>query len=297
MAQKRQKNSHGIEVEFDPESQPYFSSFAADVREDDMWIAEYTSPGAFQASSIVYSSAKSFAGPGVPSVVPNHAGFDVEKGEKYSVFRVPNGFAEKNVPTDKITDLAWDGNYLRLKDSDSIYRIDRDTGALSDKVDVQPFQTTGFTWDGNYYWTASNFSNSVYQIDASTGSGVNDFSTGVESRGLTWTGEYLYIASSGTSYRFQPDGTQKGSFSINSNQVEGASYDGKYLYFAYPAGNEVRVYDESGNFNRSFKKGSNPVGLAWTGSSLWQGDRGNNVVYKVVNSKTSNISYRSSELV
>lgn len=127
-----------------------------------------------------------------------------------------------------INDITWDGNYLWMASSQPyrIYKIDPVTGneVLSLDGPIPPgykgeipdyygenltsLNISGLTWDGEYLWVGEMNTETIMQIDPTTGDIHKYFNVGSTIGtpcGLTWWDGSLWItAFSSYIYRFQP---------------------------------------------------------------------------------------------
>ena len=98
--------------------------------------------------------------------------------------------------------LAWDGEALWCVDdsTDTVYRLDPDTGDVLHSFPSPDSTPKGITWDGSHLWIAESDAEKLFQVDAGTGEIMKSLDAHYSTRedthwplmSLGWDGEMLW---------------------------------------------------------------------------------------------------------
>jgi len=186
--------------------------------------------------------------------------------------------------------LAFDGKYLWNVDrlSDMIYRIDPETGAVTDSIPTPGYVPRGLAWDGRLLWCADAEDGLIHAINPESEIVEQTIYCPISSpSGLAWDGSYLWICTERGDEIHQissEDGTTIKSIPSPSRNSYGLAFDGKYLWLSDRIGNKIyMVAPDNGDVIVTLDApGPHSWGLAWDGSHLWNVDYQTDLIYELV---------------
>jgi len=187
------------------------------------------------------------------------------------------------------TGLAFDGKHLWLADNftDTIYKIDTETGKVLSGFESPGHHPEGLAWDGKFLWHIDSGEKLMYKLDPETGRAVSILeSNSPNPRDLAWDGEYIWIEDfrSDTLLKVSTvDGMMVQTFASPAGEPAGLAFDGKYLWVADRAEDRIYLVNPADGLCLSSLRsyGPFPSGLAWGGDAFWNVDYENDEIYKV----------------
>ena len=160
----------------------------------------------------------------------------------------------------------------------------------------------GLTWDGKYFWTATEYDNKTnttygYIRNICQFSNYNNIincfdSPGKSSFGLAWDGEYLWNLGTDKEnqaifkmYKLASNGEIVDSFNLPSEDSgwvgSGLAWDGNYFWsVGYPS--KIYKFSPTGEIVDYIASPANTSpNLAWDGQYLWESDKNTGKIYKL----------------
>ncbi len=134
------------------------------------------------------------------------------------------------------------------------------------------------TWDGNYLYLLGLADHNIYQIDPNNGNVLSTVSTGISGAlGLTYKNGHFWVSvvADNTLKKLAPDGSIIKSVSIPTAQCIGIEWDGATFRVADSGSPDEKIIqvDSLGNLISSFLfPGDSPFGLTWDGNTIWCAD-------------------------
>lgn len=194
-------------------------------------------------------------------------------------------------------DLAWQGERLWAVSPESIgstqyklFELDPDDGAVLTEIPIPIFDPFGLTWDGQYFWVASDYFDLIYKIDPLSGQILFSFpSPGPKPSGLAWDGQYLWNADQQNDlvYRIDPaDGSVLSSFLSPDSEVSGLAYHKFMLWINGNASGRTYEATTNGHIISSFAttlQTGDGGGMTHDGEFLWILDNDGTTITQVNN--------------
>ena len=192
--------------------------------------------------------------------------------------------------------LTWDGSQLWVSESDMLYRVNPNTGTITQALTPPVNSLRDITWDGTHLWAIS--AGTIYKMAPKTAEVVHSIPAPEVAEGLTWDGSNLWVAAGSRIYKINPE-TGEVIHSIPSPVAEcsglpcGLVWDGAHLWISHVEDQQIfKVDPGTGDVVDSLLTPSRypffifdwggPVGLAWDGHYLWVGALFyDDVIYKV----------------
>ena len=146
---------------------------------------------------------------------------------------------------------------------------------------------TGLAFDGQYLWNADRQTDSLYQIDPTSGEIIKTLNApGYQIADLAYDGQMLWCLDieEGLIYRLDPQtGINEKTIYAPCDRPRGMAFDGQYLWLSDIRGDELlQISTEDGTTINSFKApAGNIEGLAFDGTYLWAADRSADKIYLV----------------
>ena len=157
---------------------------------------------------------------------------------------------------------------------------------------ASPSTSTGeLAFDGENIWMASPGDNSLYNLSPSDGSVIGIIEVDTDPRGLTYDGTALWVADRSNRILQQIDPKNEvimQQFDLDNFRSAGLAWDNGNLWLANNQQNTTigdsiyYISSTTGNIiNSRTPFGTQPAGLAFDGTYLYQTDNDDDVVYKI----------------
>jgi DNA-binding beta-propeller fold protein YncE len=156
----------------------------------------------------------------------------------------------------------------------------------------------GLAWDGTHLWVVDDGADTIYKLDAASGTVLSSFSApGSDPRGLAWDGTHLWTTDNSTLqiYKLDPDrGTVLDTLDAPvqrdtglAPELGGLAWDGEHLWCGVIAGwssKMIEVDPSDGSAGRSYFTKGYPRALASDGTFIWNATdnsgRRSGIIYK-----------------
>ncbi len=143
--------------------------------------------------------------------------------------------------------ITYDGQYIWANEfnTNSLDKLDRETGEIIHSVPAPGEKSVGVTWDGKYLWSDNYEEWAIYQIDPVDGLNMNSFpAPAYNPRGMAFDGHRLWVISWNNETIYQIDAGPAGVQEING---------GELTIFPNPARGKITVFDSEGSGMRDLK--------------------------------------------
>ncbi len=136
-----------------------------------------------------------------------------------------NGSVVSTLPLDNVGwphGITWDGQNIWMNSfsSDSIFKINQETGQVLHAIPAPGAASIGLTWDGQYLWTDDFEQDMIYRISPVDGSIQYAFpSPHTNPRDLAWNGQSLFILTPDTIFLVDVGNISQ----INENDLQNAT--------------------------------------------------------------------------
>ncbi len=206
------------------------------------------------------------------------------------------------LPGNFCTGLTFDGNALWVADykTDSIYKIDPETGAVMHQIPSPGFWPTGLAWDGTKLWNVDREQDKIFRIDPADGTIIWAIEApSREPEGLTWDGTTLWLGDAGNHTIMKIDlcdGTAVKTIEGPARSVNGLTWDGQYFWSSDRNLDEIYMIDPESGEVLMIADAPAPYsrGLAWDGNHLWNVDYQTDSLYQLV--RQDDEKYRLSDM-
>jgi len=144
---------------------------------------------------------------------------------------------------------------------------------------------SGVAFDGSNIWVANYGSDTITELQASTGALLGTFSVGDQPFGVAFDGANIWVGNykdSTVSKLQAATGAVLGTYTVGTGP-EGIAFDGSNIWVAdYLSDSVTELLARTGAVVGTFPVGSNPEGIAFDGANIWVANRGSNNVTKLL---------------
>jgi len=209
-----------------------------------------------------------------------------EDGGHVDKINPSNGATEASLPTsfDAYEITGGDGYiWVTSNNNGNVYKIDPSNDTLVGTYTTSYYALFGITYSNGDLWVSDYYSDSVTEINASTGAVVQSVSVGYEPLGITTGGGYVWVANSGTNTVTQINqttGTVVNTIPVGDYPY-GIAYTGGAAWVANGSSDTVSEITSNGSVAKTIPVGSGPRYIVADNGYLWVSNKSSGTVTEI----------------